>query len=271
MSDWKDDPTPELVTVDGQVIQRQGLCADCMVQFTSSLVMRPYTKAVENRPGWTPFREHWMSASEYKRAWHDWEYRSALYEKQRLENPVTMDEWEETYVRELLSWPNCEQCPTWHGKWDFTPPTQQDRAGVAPRCKDCSRRANLEGWMRYPLTPMTPKVGMDDPQEYWDATTIAIHADVLVANARTSLLRAEPRCEKCPIPAPPKPKSESGVEPKILAGLAGFPGPATVGDILGFGVKGLTKNNIAKMMRGMVESGAVTLTTEGPRKFFELP
>ena len=263
-----DDPTDRANNDSSS--EKRGLCLACALAFMSDLGPEP------GKPdlfGPVLPRDHWMSEVEYCRGWRDPEYRAELH----LERQVPVDpkvgrpEWEGKYVEKLLGWPRCDDCPIWIAGSNFQPHAQYDVAPTPPRCGTCYRGARLQAWMKFPEppTPILARVHQtpSDIEAFW----IGHHAAMLISNGRKSFVRSYPRCADCPVTTPAKVSTGTGVEKLILNALAGHGGPMTVGELLDAGIKGLTKNNIAKIMKALVASGAVILTTRGPAKFFELP
>ncbi len=271
--DWKNTPDVVLESPIDETDIVKGLCATCAMAFASSLSPLKGSTTERFGRGAVLIREHWMSGDEYKLAWVDREYRGRLFDEAMRKQKGTRGEQEDaaSFAEALLAWPRCGVCPIWVAENVFLPPVTPDLAPTAPRCADCERRAHLEAWLQFSDFPALVTPSVLNTETITAAFWMGSHAFNLIENARKSLLRAQSRCDACPSAAPPKAPREAGLEKKILAVLAGHGVPMSVNDLLDARIKGLTKNNVAKIMRALAESGEVLMTNRGPSKFFELP
>ena len=269
---WKEQPESSPDPALNFSTERYGLCLNCALQFARTRGPLGQLPAAFV-DGDIPPREHWMSKDEYRRAWRDHGYRAALLIRAQSELTLgwSMSDREADFAARLLAWPRCSECPSWISENEFSPSTASDDAPTPRRCRQCSRLAHLEGELNFPNFPIEIFARHDLSEDEIAAFWISNHASLLIQNARKSLLRNQPRCEGCPSTLPTKPSRETGLEQKVLSALAGHAAPMSVGELLAADVKALTKNNVAKIMRELTDSGRVLMTTRGPAKYFALP
>jgi len=164
----------------------------------------------------------------------------------------------------------CEECPTFprSGDWAIGPNVKAQRL-LGAGCNADAREAADEKFGMYGL-PLHISV-FDDPRDF-DASRILFSAVHTIDDARNTFMNAWPRCGDCPVPAaPPKSKLDDSVDSAVMAALAAHGVPMSVGDLIALKIKGFTKNTSSKTMERLVASGAVTFTTRGPSRFYELP
>lgn len=187
----------------------------------------------------------------------------------RKDGDPANDEFKAT-IELIHSSEHCVECPTFprNGDWAIPPKVKAQRllgAGCAADAREAADKKFGE-WG----SPLNISVH-DDPRDF-DASRILFSALHVINDAREAFMNAWPRCESCPVPAaPPKSKLDNSVESAVIAALGAHGVPMSVGDLIALKIRGFTKNTSSKTMERLVASGAVTFTTRGPSRFYELP
>jgi hypothetical protein len=230
------DPSPLVLASDSDLL---GFCLDHTVKFVRSLPA-------------------------------DWlEDDSRFHSSRRREGDTPRTQFEQ-YALMVHQFDRCENCPVIpraeaKGHSLKSPQLFSGRLG-----KDCYREARASAEEKYKPVP-TLTVGIFETSEEFDAAAILYQASFLNHSAWVSEINTWPRCENCPVPAKPVPtQRDNSIESAVLNAMAARGAPISIGDLIGLKIRGFTKNSSSSVLRSLSDAGAVTMTTKGPAKFFEL-